>query len=643
MRTLTHQRPATPTLRRLGAIAAVVLTLSATVHATRPAPVSGAIVDPAVVVTESTIDGVGFPGAVGVDTYGRAYTVTSEHPEPDSGLPFIYTLRRFSRSGRPDTAYGPIEFGGASLAPAIVVAADGTLTVARFKDRDHRPTITYQRVDPTGQVTTIRSVGRPGHFVYGIGAFDLGDRLLSGIVLAPNEPSTTATALVLDVDTGEVVTEIVVPYVGDIVAVSPNAFALADGSLSIDGGAPAAVPVPPTHRLPRITDLMEAADAVIAVGSAEVGTGSAPPTSSARRPLFARYALDSPTIPSTVAIGQANRVITGLASNGIAVLEEPDPPGFTFGQPPPNADLEIARLHLATGQYTPVAATADGLGYGGRLRPTWVLRSDNSMTLLTRARSEQLYSYDLWGHPPTLPAPPVPPRIGSLTGQVERLYRAYFDRAPEPDGMLYWRTQRVQGRSLSNTSAAFATSPEFVATYGPLDNGQFIDLVYRNVLDRSPDAGGRAFWLGRMQAGMIRGAVMIGFSESAEFVTTTGTVRPAVGNEDQLRRLYWAYFNRAPDAAGLEYWMAEVQRSGLDAASGAFARSPEFNVTYGPLGDGQFVNLVYWNVLDRGPDAAGKAYWIGQLGAGRTRGQVMTAFSESAEFLLRTDSTPTGS
>lgn len=163
------------------------------------------------------------------------------------------------------------------------------------------------------------------------------------------------------------------------------------------------------------------------------------------------------------------------------------------------------------------------------------------------------------------------------------------------------------------------------------------------MLDRSPDAEGRAFWLGRMQTGMTRGAVMIGFSESAEYVATTGTVRPAVGNEDQIRRLYRAYFNRAPDAAGLAHWMAEVQRSGLGAASAAFASSPEFNDTYGRLTDSQFVNLVYWNVLDRGPDAAGKTYWVGQLGAGRNRGQVMTAFSETVEFLLRTDSTPAGS
>ncbi|MEZ5229385.1 MAG: hypothetical protein R2710_22815 [Acidimicrobiales bacterium] len=47
---------------------------------------------------------------------------------------------------------------------------------------------------------------------------------------------------------------------------------------------------------------------------------------------------------------------------------------------------------------------------------------------------------------------PTPPRPAALTGQVERLYRAYFGRAPEPPGLLYWRTQRARGLSIDNVS-----------------------------------------------------------------------------------------------------------------------------------------------------------------------------------------------
>lgn len=55
--------------------------------------------------------------------------------------------------------------------------------------------------------------------------------------------------------------------------------------------------------------------------------------------------------------------------------------------------------------------------------------------------------------------------------------------------------------------------------------------------------------------------------------------------------------------------------------------------TYGALTDARFVDRVYRNVLGRAPDAAGLGFWTQQLESGaRTRGQVMTGFSESAEY-----------
>ncbi|HEV7722546.1 MAG TPA: DUF4214 domain-containing protein, partial [Iamia sp.] len=45
------------------------------------------------------------------------------------------------------------------------------------------------------------------------------------------------------------------------------------------------------------------------------------------------------------------------------------------------------------------------------------------------------------------------------------------------------------------------------------------------------------------------------------------------------------------------------------------------------------VELVYENVLGRPGEGDGVAFWTGQLNSGaRTRGQVMTGFSESPEY-----------
>jgi hypothetical protein len=123
-----------------------------------------------------------------------------------------------------------------------------------------------------------------------------------------------------------------------------------------------------------------------------------------------------------------------------------------------------------------------------------------------------------WSPPVT--APGASGRLGSLT----RLYSAYFLRGADPGGMAYWLDRMNQGMTLAQISNFFAQSPEFNARYGALNAGDFVKLVYRNVLGREPDAGGYAYWAPRVFNGsMTRGQMMIGFSESAEYRALTQT------------------------------------------------------------------------------------------------------------------------
>lgn len=247
-----------------------------------------------------------------------------------------------------------------------------------------------------------------------------------------------------------------------------------------------------------------------------------------------------------------------------------------------------------------------------------------------------------------------------VEAQIVRLYRAYFNRQPDAGGLQYWTTTAQGGVSLEQISDVFAGSPEFVNTYGALNNDQFVGLVYRNVLGRAAEPEGRAYWIGQLGAGVTRGQMMVQFSESPEFIAITGTGNlpagapqplpaPAPAPEPapvpaggipayrpEVYRLYLAYFLREPDQGGIEYWTQ--QRAGgvsLMVVSQAFAESAEFQNTYGALDNGQFVDLVYQNVLGRPAEPGGRAYWIGQLGGGVTRGEIMIGFSESAEFITK--------
>lgn len=107
---------------------------------------------------------------------------------------------------------------------------------------------------------------------------------------------------------------------------------------------------------------------------------------------------------------------------------------------------------------------------------------------------------------------------------------------------------------------------------------------------------------------------------------------PTWGSLGQVFRLYQATLDRAPDLAGYNHWVGQLNSWGLTKVAGDFIGSQEFQNTYGSVDNTQFVTLLYRNVLDREPDQAGLNGWVGQLNGGTARTQVVIGFSESQEF-----------
>ena len=121
---------------------------------------------------------------------------------------------------------------------------------------------------------------------------------------------------------------------------------------------------------------------------------------------------------------------------------------------------------------------------------------------------------------------------------VIRLYRATFLRTPDHGGLAYWLQRRGQGTTLASIADSFASSSEFRNRYGGLTDSQFVSLVYGNVLGRSPDVAGRAYWVGRLAQGLARGQLMASFSQSSEHVrSTAGSVRTVATYDDLLGRV----------------------------------------------------------------------------------------------------------
>ncbi|SHH52421.1 DUF4214 domain-containing protein [Marivita hallyeonensis] len=92
-----------------------------------------------------------------------------------------------------------------------------------------------------------------------------------------------------------------------------------------------------------------------------------------------------------------------------------------------------------------------------------------------------------------------------------------------------------------------------------------------------------------------------------------------------LIELYIAYYDRAPDALGLNFWATVYNRGlfgeegglSLDEIAADFAGQPETQAAFpSDVSNEQFALTVYANVLGRAPDTAGLTFWTGQLDSG---------------------------
>ncbi|QEI08413.1 DUF4214 domain-containing protein [Pigmentiphaga aceris] len=82
-----------------------------------------------------------------------------------------------------------------------------------------------------------------------------------------------------------------------------------------------------------------------------------------------------------------------------------------------------------------------------------------------------------------------------------------------------------------------------------------------------------------------------------------------------IATLYAAAFNRAPDAAGFDFWLqAHEQGVGLANLAGTFLSAPEGLATYpAGLSSQEFVAAFYSSVFGRAADAGGLAFWTAAL------------------------------
>ena len=232
---------------------------------------------------------------------------------------------------------------------------------------------------------------------------------------------------------------------------------------------------------------------------------------------------------------------------------------------------------------------------------------------------------------------------------VRRLYNLCLNREPDWAGCAHWAKGLTSGeKNGAMTAYGFCLSAEMKRRN--LSNADYVEILYRAMMDRAPDAAGKAHWVELLDNGISRAGVFQGFAESAEFTRICNAYGITRGNVDRSRleprdvnrgvtqfvvRCYTKALNRNYDVDGLNHWCEKINSSSAKKATAIqvsknFLTSAEFQRRR--LSNSAFVDVLYQTFLDRAADAAGKQHWVAKLNSGVSRNTVMAGFYNSKEF-----------
>ncbi|HEU4851387.1 MAG TPA: FG-GAP-like repeat-containing protein [Telluria sp.] len=102
--------------------------------------------------------------------------------------------------------------------------------------------------------------------------------------------------------------------------------------------------------------------------------------------------------------------------------------------------------------------------------------------------------------------------IDSVGGQAYRVYNAVLGRTPDAAGLGYWMASMDKGMSLGQVASYMIAGEEFIKNFGAnLSNQALVQTLYQNILDRAPEQAGLAYWVDALDKGLISQAEALAF------------------------------------------------------------------------------------------------------------------------------------
>lgn len=126
---------------------------------------------------------------------------------------------------------------------------------------------------------------------------------------------------------------------------------------------------------------------------------------------------------------------------------------------------------------------------------------------------------------------------------VQQLYVGYLGRAADSAGQQFWANAIANGTAtIASVATGFTLSAEYKAAYGGLTTDALVEKVYNNVLGRTPDAEGKAFWVAALASGKVTADTLV-----ATIVTNLGALdQQTINNKVFVAQTY-------TDTVGADY------------------------------------------------------------------------------------------
>jgi hypothetical protein len=128
-------------------------------------------------------------------------------------------------------------------------------------------------------------------------------------------------------------------------------------------------------------------------------------------------------------------------------------------------------------------------------------------------------------------------------------YVDILGREADPAGLGFWTDRLRTGVTTPEVYLrSLADSDEFDSLHP--SSGDVVDFWYQQIFGRAPDAGGRAYWIGRLDGGMTRAVLVASLQNSDEAVA------------DGITAVYRQVLQRDPDGGAIAGWAAYFRQNG---------------------------------------------------------------------------------